>query len=74
MSNEKSRAVLYVREVKTPESDPEPFLYLQGKWDGFDDALDSDANVIVVAFLEVLGDNYTELIINLGKLAASAKL
>ena len=33
----------------------------------------AEADVIAVAFPEVLGDHYSELIINLGKLASSGK-
>ena len=36
-------------------------------------ALGSDADVLVVSFPEVLGDTYTELVINLGRIAASGK-
>ena len=48
-------------------------MYLLDKWGDFDQALQADADVIAVAFPEVLGDHYSELIINLGKLADSGK-
>ncbi|MCH8282587.1 MAG: hypothetical protein IIC96_18155 [Chloroflexi bacterium] len=48
-------------------------MYLLHKWGDFDEALQADADVIAVAFPEVLGDHYSELIINLGKLADSGK-
>ncbi len=63
--------MLYAREVPEPEPDPERFIYLLDKWDGL--SLGADADVLVVAFPEVLGDTYTELVINLGRIAASGK-
>ena len=36
-------------------------------------ALESDAEVVAVAFPEVLGDHFTELVINLSKIAESGK-
>ena len=68
-SPEKKRAVLYAREVPEPEPDPERFIYLFDKWDGLSKALDADADLVAVSFPEVLGDNYTELVINLGRIA-----
>ena len=70
---EKKKAVLYAREVPEPAPDPERFVYLLDKWDGLEKALGADADVLVVAFPEVLGDTYTELVINLGRIAASGK-
>jgi len=70
---EKKKAVLYAREVPEPEADPERFIYLLDKWDGLEKALGADADVLVVAFPEVLGDTYTELVINLGRIAESGK-
>ncbi len=64
---------LYAREVAPTEPDPEPVLYLGDKWDGLEKALESEAEVVAVAFPEVLGDHYTELIVNLGKIAESGK-
>ncbi len=64
---------LYAREVAPTEPDPEPSLYLIDKWDGLERALESDAEVVAVAFPEVLGDHFTELIVNLGKIAESGK-
>ena len=64
---------LYAREVAPTEPDPEPSLYLIDKWDGLEKALESDAEVVAVAFPEVLGDHFTELIVNLGKIAESGK-
>ena len=68
---EKKKAVLYAREV--PEPDPERFIYLLDKWDGLEKALGADADALVVAFPEVLGDTYTELVITLGRIAESGK-
>ncbi len=65
--------VLYAREVASTEPDPEPSLYLPDKWDGLEKALESDADVVAVAFPEVLGDYFTELVVNLGKIAESGK-
>ena len=64
---------LYAREVAPTEPDPEPSLYLIDKWDGLEKALGSDAKVMAVAFPEVLGDHFTELVVNLGKIAESGK-
>lgn len=63
----------YMREVPEPEADPEPMLYMLDKWGKLEEALKDDAEILAVAFPEVLGDTYTELIINLGKLASSGK-
>ena len=64
---------LYAREVASTEPDPEPSLYLIDKWDELEKALGSDAKVVAVAFPEVLGDHFTELVVNLGKIAESGK-
>ena len=64
--------VMFARDVANATED-ESILYLPDKWGGFDEALKADADVIAVAFPEVLGDHYSELIINLGKLANSGK-
>ena len=69
----KKKAAIYAREVANVEIDDEPTMYLLDKWKDFDEALRADAEVIAVAFPEVLGDHYGELIINLGKLAESGK-
>ncbi len=65
--------VLYAREVAPTERDPGPSLYLPDKWDGLEEALESEAEIVAVAFPEVLGDHFTELIVNLGKIAESGK-
>lgn len=65
---------LYAREVQPKQPDPEPFLYQTRKWEHLEDALASKADAIAVAFPEVMGDTYTELIVNLGKLARSGKM
>lgn len=67
------RVILYARDVPPPESDPSPVIYFMDKWDDLDEALEADADVIAVAFPEVLGDTYTEVVVNLGKLASSGK-
>ena len=64
---------LYAREVAPTEPDLEPSLYLFAKCDGLERALESDAEVVAVAFPEVLGDHFTELVVNLGKIAESGK-
>ena len=69
---EKKAAVIFARDVQNVPED-EPILYLRDKWADFDQSLQTDADVIAVAFPEVLGDHYSELIINLGKLADSGK-
>ena len=73
MEESATTVALYAREVAPTEPDPEPVLYLPDKWEGLEEALESDADVVVVAFPEVLGDHFTELIINLGKIAESGK-
>ena len=60
---------LYAQEPELKEPDPEPFMYMLDKWEKFDEALGSEVDVVAIAFPEVLGDAYSELIINLGKLA-----
>ena len=67
------RVALYAREVVPAEPDPEPSLYLQDKWDELEKALESAAEVVAVVFPEVLGDHFTELVVNLGKIAGSGK-
>ena len=73
MTGPEKKAVLYAREVPEPEPDPERFIYLFDKWDGLSKALDAHADLVAVSFPEVLGDNYTELLINLGRIAESGK-
>ena len=73
MEDSATTVALYAREVAPTEPDPEPSLYLIDKWDEIEKALGSDANVVAVAFPEVLGDHFTELVINLGKIAESGK-
>ena len=65
--------VLYARDVAPTEPDPEPSLYLPDKWEGLEEALESEAEVVAVAFPEVLGDHSTELVVTLGKIAESGK-
>ena len=71
--DKKPKAALYARDLAPREPDLEPYLYQTEKWEGWDKALVSEADVVVVAFPDVLGDTYTELLINLGKLAESGK-
>ena len=73
MEESATRVTLYAREVASTEPDPEPSLYLIDKWDGLEKALESDVEVVAVAFPEVLGDHFTELVVNLGKIAESGK-
>jgi len=47
--------------------------YFLDKCDGLEKALGADADVFVVSFPEVLVDTYTELVINLGRIAARGK-
>ena len=68
-----TKVVPYLREPSRKDPDPEPFLYLLDKWEKYEEAMSSEADVIVVAFPEVLGDTYSELVINLGKLAEHGK-
>ena len=72
LDGRKKAAVIFARDVPNVTED-EPIMYLLDKWGDFDQALQADADVIAVAFPEVLGDHYSELIINLGKLANSGK-
>ena len=67
------RVALYASEVAPTEPDPEPSLYLIDKWDRLEKALESDTEVVAVAFHEVLGDHFTELVVNLGRIAESGK-
>ena len=67
------QSVSYARSVPKPESESEHTYYRVSKFEGLDSALESDAEVLVIAFPEVLGDFYTEILVNLGKVAASGK-
>ena len=73
MEESATRVALYAREVASTEPDPEPSFYLIDRWDGLEKVLESDAEVVAVTFPEVLGDHFTELIVNLGKIAESGK-
>ena len=64
---------LDAREPDLKDPKPEPFMYMLGKWERYEEALASEADAIAVAFPEVIGDTYSELIINLGKLAEHDK-
>jgi hypothetical protein len=65
---------LFARELKPRQPDPEPFVYQVRKWEHFERALASQADAIAVAFPDVLGDTYTEVPVNLGRLAKSGKM
>ena len=66
---------LYAREVSPPDPDPESFLYRYEMWEKLHQAIENDeVDAVVVAFPEVLGDNYTELVLNLSRIARSGKL
>ena len=73
MEESGTTVALYARELAPTEPDPEPSLYLPDKREGLEKALASDVEVVAVAFPEVLGDHFTELIVNLGKIAESGK-
>ena len=47
--------------------------YDPGKWRQLDSSLEGDFDVLVVAYPEVLGDSYDELMINLSKIVNSGK-
>ena len=68
------RVALYAREAQRREPDPEPFVYRVEKWERLAKALSSEADAIAVAFPEVLGDTYTEMLVNLGHIARSKKM
>ena len=72
LDGRKRAAVIFARDVPNVTED-EPILYLLHKWGDFDEALQGDADVIAVGFPEVLGDHYSEVVINLGELADSGK-
>lgn len=69
------QAVLYAREV--PKGDQlysEPaYLYPTEKWAKLREALREEADAICIAFPEVLGDNYFEIMANLSLLSTSGK-
>ena len=52
---EPKKVVLVTREGSR-EPDPEPSLYLPDKWANLDQPLEADADVVAIAFPEVLGD------------------
>jgi len=47
--------------------------YDERKFEKFNALLKTDADIVVVAYPEVLGDNYEELVENLKRLGASGK-
>ena len=73
MEESGTTVALVAREVAPTEPDPEPSLCLSDKWEGLEKALESDVEVVAVAFPEVLGVHFTGLIVNLGKIAESGK-
>src|SRR5262245_21464270 len=68
---EADRLVIFAREVPPPVKGR--LLYMVAKWEDLDAAIESNADVVGVAFPEVLGDDYYELVVNLGKIADSGK-
>lgn len=72
---DKKKVVAFSRQVpKVEDLYPEQLNeYIITKWRRFQNALDFEADYLVVAFPEVLGDDYVELVINLGKISQSGK-
>ena len=60
MEQQATTVALYAREVAPTEPELERLL-------------ESDPEVVAVAFPEVFGDHFTELIVNLGNIAESGK-
>ena len=69
-----AKAAVYTREVGLQP--PGRLEYDPEKWEQFDKFVEetTEAEILIVAFPEALGDTYDELIINLGKVASSGKL
>ena len=65
-------AAIYAREVGLQP--PGRLEYDPMKWEKFKDSLDNEAEVLIIAFPEVLGDTLDEMVINLGLLATSGKM
>jgi len=66
----KGKAVIYARDI--PQSLPEiRDLYFAEKWSHFDEDISlPGVEAVYVAFPDVLGDYYIELLVNLSKIAA----
>jgi len=66
------KAAIYIRELPPYPGDEVLGIYYEEKWAGFDDLLkccQGDADTLVVASPEILGDDYLELLVNLSKIA-----
>lgn len=63
------KATIYVREI--PGGLPEvKDVYFEDKWRGFDERISHpEIEGVIVAFPDVLGDTYVELLVNLSKIA-----
>lgn len=68
------RERIHSREIELERLEfPTEFFYDEEKWGKFNQALRVGADELLVAFPEVLGDTYAELLINLSKIAKSGK-
>ena len=72
---DKKKVVAFTREVpKAEDLYPEKRnVYIASRWWRLQKALDFEADYVVVAFPEVLGDDYLELVVNLGKIYNKVK-
>lgn len=68
----KPKAAVFVREVPLYPPEEVLGLYYCEKWAKFDELLErckGEVDILIVAFPEVLGDDYLELLVNLSKVA-----
>ena len=68
----KKKAMIYARELPIYPPDETLGVYYEEKWENFDAFLErgkGDADLLLVACPEILGDDYLELLVNLSKVA-----
>ena len=68
----KKKAAIYARELPMYPGDEMLGMYYEEKWHNFDELLNrckGDADMLIVACPEILGDDYLELLVNLSKIA-----
>ena len=66
------KGAIYARELPIYPGDEMLGIYYEEKWQNFDELLNrckGDANTLIVACPEILGDDYLELLVNLSKIA-----
>lgn len=69
---ERKKAAIYARELPIYPGDEVLGIYSETKWANFISLLSKckdDADLLLVACPEILGDDYLELVVNLSKIA-----